>query len=315
MEALAVSDASCIILYYRQGSENILLTRGLLGSVWSMFKTMKPGDVIDIALLSFIIYKLIKIIRETRAGQLAKGIIFLLLAYLTCYSLKLKTMEFLLKVILNNGFIAILIMFQPEMRRTLERVGRTSVSKLSFFKGSSNDNQLKWGDAITAICDCVEELSATKTGALIVLERKTRLGFEIGSGTMMNCLPSKELLGNIFYPKTPLHDGAVIMRDGMIVAAACYLPKPEREELINKKLGSRHRAAIGMSENSDAIIVVVSEETGTISVARDGKIFRNFSAKSLGIFLTDLMINNKSDDDIGSDGRKVLQLFSRRDKK
>lgn len=286
---------------------------GIFGSLWSIFSTVKPGDIIDIALLSVIIYKLIKIIRETRAGQLAKGVIFLLVAYLTCAFFKLRTMEFLLTVILNNGFIAILIMFQPEMRRTLERVGRTSVAKFAFLSEHPDDYVTKWENAIGAICDSVEELSATKTGALIVLERKTRLGFEISSGTMMNSLPSKELLGNIFYPKTPLHDGAVIMRDGIIIAAACYLPKPEREELINKKLGSRHRAAIGMSENSDAVIVVVSEETGTISVACNGKIFRNFSSKSLSIFLTDLIIKDKSEEE--EKNRKRLQLFGRRDKK
>jgi len=286
---------------------------GIFGSLWSIFSTVKPGDIIDIALLSVIIYKLIKIIHETRAGQLAKGVIFLLVAYLTCAFFKLRTMEFLLTVILNNGFIAILIMFQPEMRRTLERVGRTSVAKFAFLSEHPDDYVTKWENAIGAICDSVEELSATKTGALIVLERKTRLGFEISSGTMMNSLPSKELLGNIFYPKTPLHDGAVIMRDGIIIAAACYLPKPEREELINKKLGSRHRAAIGMSENSDAVIVVVSEETGTISVACNGKIFRNFSSKSLSIFLTDLIIKDKSEEE--EKNRKRLQLFGRRDKK
>ncbi len=274
---------------------------------------MKPVDVIDIALLTFIIYKLIKIIRETRAGQLAKGILFLLLAYFMCFALKFRTMEFLLKIILNNGFIAMLIMFQPEMRRTLERVGRTSLAKFAFLAEHPDDFVVKWENAIDAICESTEELSATKTGALIVLERRTRLGNEICSGTMMNSLPSKELLGNIFYPKTPLHDGAVIMRNGIILAAACYLPKPEREELINKKLGSRHRAAIGMSENSDAVIVVVSEETGTISVAVNGKIFRNFSSKSLRIFLTDLIINDKSEED---DKKKkgILQYF-RRDKK
>lgn len=297
---------------------------GIFGSVWSILNTIRPADIIDIALLSFIIYKLIKIIRETRAGQLAKGIVFLLLAYFTCYLLKLKTMEFLLTVILNNGFIAILIMFQPEMRRTLEKVGRTSVSKFAFLIDRPDDFVSRWEHAIAAICEACEELSSTKTGALIVLERKTRLGMEISSGTEMsssrkfasekkpvaiNCIPSKELLGNIFYPKTPLHDGAVIIRDGVILAAACYLPKPEREELIDKRLGSRHRAAIGMSENSDAVIVVVSEETGSISVACNGKLFRNFTAKSLSVFLTDLIINDKSEEQ--NEKKSRFQLFRR----
>lgn len=304
----------------------ILYPSSIIGSLWSMFTTMKPVDVIDIALLSVIIFKLIKIIRETRAGQLAKGIIFLLIAYFSCFIFKVRTMEFLLKLILNNGFIAILIMFQPEMRRTLERVGRTNVAKFAFLTYHPEDYISRWEHAISVICESCEELSSTRTGALIVLERKTRLGTEISSGTAMsgnsknkdksvaiNCIPSKELLGNIFYPKTPLHDGAVIMRDGIIIAAACYLPKPEREELINKKLGSRHRAAIGMSENSDAVIVVVSEETGAISVACNGKIFRNFTAKSLGIFLTDLMINDKSEEE-NENGLRI-PFISRRGRK
>ncbi|MBQ5990427.1 MAG: diadenylate cyclase CdaA [Oscillospiraceae bacterium] len=296
----------------RQEVKHLYLS-GLLGSLWSIFKSITLVDVFDIALLSLIIFKLIQIIRETRAVQLAKGILFLLLAYFTCYLLKFKAMEFLLSVILNNGFIAILIMFQPEMRRTLEKVGRTTVSKLAIFNEHPDDFVAKWETAISEICSSVEELSATKTGALIVLERKTRLGLEISSGTMMECLPSKELLGNIFYPKTPLHDGAVIMRNGMIVAAACYLPKPEREELIDKKLGSRHRAAIGMSENSDAVIVVVSEETGTISVACNGKLFRNFSPKSLSIFLIDHVINDRPDEE--NESRKHLRLLNWRKKK
>jgi len=290
-----------------------LYPSGLFGSLLSILSTIKPIDVLDIALLSFIIYKLIKIIRETRAGQLAKGIIFLLLAYFTCVIFKLRTIEFLLKVILNNGFIAILIMFQPEMRRTLERVGRTSVAKFAFITEHPDDYVVKWEKAIDAICESVEELSASKTGALIVCERKTKLGSEISSGTVMNSLPSKELLGTIFFTKTPLHDGAVIMRDGIIVAAACFLPKPEHEEFISKKLGSRHRAAIGMSENSDAVTVVVSEETGNISVTCNGKIFRNFSPKSLRTFLTDLVINDKSEDE--DNEKKRFLLFRRRDKK
>lgn len=264
-------------------------------SIWSVITTFSFIDIIDIALLTFIIYKLIKIIRETRAGQLAKGIFFLLAAYFICAFLKIKTMEFLLSSILSNGFIAILIMFQPEMRRALEKVGRTSVSNISFLADHSKDYVTKWTKAINEICDACEELSATTTGALIVIEGRTKLGEQINTGTVMNAIPSKELFGNIFYPKTPLHDGAVIMRDGMIVAAACFLPKPEREELVNKKLGSRHRAAIGMSENSDAIIIVVSEETGQISIAYNGNLTRNYTHNTLNKFLIEKIISSENE--------------------
>ena len=205
-------------------------------------------------------------------------------------------MKFLLSAVLSNGFIAIMIMFQPELRRTLERVGRTSVTKFSFFSEHTTEYTVKWTKAIDEICDACDELSATTTGALIVIERQTKLGEQINTGTVLNATPSKELFGNIFYPKTPLHDGAVIMRDGMVMAAACFLPKPEREELINKKLGSRHRAAIGMSENSDSIIIVVSEETGTISIAHNGELKRNFTSKSLKKFLTEEIISEHNDD-------------------
>ncbi|MDO5559606.1 MAG: diadenylate cyclase CdaA [Oscillospiraceae bacterium] len=270
--------------------------QGLFKSIWSIFSTVSPIDLLDIVLLTFIVYKLIKIIRETRAGQLIKGIMLILVAYMLCDFLNIKTMKFILSAILSNGFIAIFIMFQPELRRALEKVGRTSMSKISFFSEHSSEYTAKWVRAIDEICDACEELSATTTGALIVIERQTKLGEQLSTGTIMNAVPSKELFGNIFYPKTPLHDGAVIMRDGMIIAAACFLPKPEREELINKKLGSRHRAAIGMSENSDAIIIVVSEETGTISIALNGELSRNYTSRSLKKFLTEEILSDVSED-------------------
>ena len=282
--------------------------KGIFGSVWSIFHTITLIDIIDIALISFIIYKLIKIIRETRAGQLAKGIVFILIIYITCSVLEVKTMEFILSVILNNGFIAILIMFQPEMRRALEKVGRTSVTKFTFFGDHSSEYVSKWTTAIKEMCEACEELSATKTGALIVIERKTKLGTEIDNGTIINAIPSKELFVNLFYPKSPLHDGAVIIRDGMVYAAGCMLPKPEREELINKRLGSRHRAAIGMSENSDAIVIAVSEETGTISVAYNGELMRNFTSESLNVILMEKIIPDNPEET-----QKKSRLFSWRD--
>ena len=148
--------------------------------------------------------------------------------------------------------------------------------------------------AIDAICDSCQDLSSTATGALIVVEMETKLGEQIETGTVMQAVPSKELFGNIFYPKTPLHDGAVIIRDGIILAAACFLPKPQNEERINKELGSRHRAAIGISENSDSIVVVVSEETGAISVAENGKLTRGLSRDELKKYLRDRIISEKT---------------------
>ena len=194
------------------------------------------------------------------------------------------------------GLLALLIMFQTELRRALEKVGHTKVGQLGVFQlGSemSDETVAKWNTAIEAICDACDDLSATTTGALIVIERQTKLGEQIDTGTIMNAVPSKEVFGNIFYPKTPLHDGAVIMRDGIILAAACFLPKPQKEELINKQLGSRHRAAIGMSENSDAVVVVVSEETGCISVAENGSLTRNLTRDSLKKLLRTKLLPEK----------------------
>jgi diadenylate cyclase len=263
---------------------------------FSVIKTLEIVDIIDVALLAYIIYVALKLIRETRAGQLVKGILLLLAGYLVSKLLELKAITYLLEQMLDIGVIAMLILFQPELRRALEKVGRTKIGLTTFGFGESPDELTrKWNTAIEAICDSCVELSATCTGALIVVERQVRLGEQIETGTIMNAVPSKEVFGNIFYPKTPLHDGAVIMRDGIILAAACFLPKPQKEELVNKKLGSRHRAAIGMSENSDAVVVVVSEETGQISVAMNGVLTRDYTREKLQNLLVEQLISTPHD--------------------
>ncbi len=254
----------------------------VIADIVNILRTIRIPDVIDIIFLTFLVYNIIKIIRETRAGQLIKGILFVGIVYLVCNALELKAVSFLLNKTLSTGLIAVLIMFQPELRRALEKVGLTNIPISGlFFQKQSEEVQAQWITAIDEICEACEELSATTTGALIVMERQIKLGEQIDTGVVMNASPTKELFGNIFYPKTPLHDGAVIMRDGMIHAAACFLPKPRKEELINIKFGSRHRAAIGMSENSDAVVIIVSEETGTISIAENGVITRNYNKESL----------------------------------
>jgi diadenylate cyclase len=252
---------------------------------------MHPVDFVDIALLSYLIYYVFKFIRETRAGPLFRGIVFLLGVYAIAYIIELKAMTYLLEAAFDIGILALLIIFQPEIRRAVEKLGHTQFGlKNVSFVNSKDEVIARWETAIDAICEACVELSATCTGALIVIEQKTKLGEQIENGTIINAQPSKELFGNIFYPKTPLHDGAVIMRDGMILAAACFLPKPQKEELINKKLGSRHRAAIGMSENSDALVIVVSEETGQISVAENGNLTRNFTYDKLRFLLMERLL-------------------------
>lgn len=281
---------------------------------FSVMKTIEIQDIIDVALLSYIIYLLLKLIRETRAGQLIKGILLLVAGYLICRYCELKAITYLLEQALGIGLIAMLVLFQPELRRALEKVGRTKIGLRFIGFGESTDELTgKWSSAIDAICDSCVELSASCTGALIVVERQVKLGEQIETGTIMKAVPSKEVFGNIFYPKTPLHDGAVIMRDGIILAAACFLPKPQKEELVNKKLGSRHRAAIGMSENSDAVVIVVSEETGQISVAMNGVITRDYTHEKLKTLLTQELITNQQD--IINIGKKYASARSERRKK
>lgn len=264
----------------------------------SILSTLEFKDFIDMGILAYIIYIALKLIRETRAGQLVKGIMFLVGAYFLSKYLKLKVIEYLLKGTLDIGLIAMIILFQPELRRALEKFGRAKLDILSFGFGQGSDSLTKkWESAIESICDSCVELSATCTGALIVVERQVKLGEQIETGTIMNAVPSKEVFGNIFYPKTPLHDGAVIMRDGIILAAACFLPKPQNDAIINKKLGSRHRAAIGMSENSDAVIIVVSEETGQISVAMNGVLTRDYTREKLKNLLYQTVTDTKNHPD------------------
>ena len=286
----------------------------IIDAFLSVISTFKFTDVIDVVILTYVIYLLLKLIRETRAGQLVKGIILLVAGYFISRALELKVVSYLLEKALNMGVLAMIVLFQPELRRALEKAGRTKFGIRLFGLGQDNDElKQRWNPAIEAICDSCVELSATCTGALIVVERQVRLGEQIETGTILNATPSKEVFGNIFYPKTPLHDGAVIMRDGIILAAACFLPKPAKDALINKKLGSRHRAAIGMSENSDAIVIVVSEETGQISVALNGNLTRDYTRDKLKALLEEQLFKDKTEISIGK--KKLFSSRSERRKK
>ena len=206
-------------------------------SIWGVFKSIGLNDLVDIAILSFLIYNGIKLVRETRAQQLIKGILVLIVCYIIAVLINLQTIRFILKICFQWGFLALIILFQPELRRMLEKVGRTKISEFNFFNTTDlSDIEEHWTRAIDAICDACQNLSSTKTGALIICERKTKLGEQIATGTVLNCLPSAAVFGNIFYPNTPLHDGAVIIRNGIILAAGCFLPRPQKDELINKQL-------------------------------------------------------------------------------
>lgn len=231
-------------------------------------------DVIDILLLAVLIFLVIKLMQETRAEQLLKGIVVIMLLFFVVQMCQLKVMSFLFQNFLQVGLLAIVVVFQPELRRMLEKVGTAKVPNIVQSLDYGEGDGVARERAITGIADACERLSRTRTGALIVIERHTKLGNIIEQATVINSDPAPDLFCNLFYNKAPLHDGAVIIRNNRIYAAGCFLPITNQGKYVDADLGSRHRAALGMSENSDALVIVVSEETGIISVAKAGQLTR-----------------------------------------
>lgn len=266
------------------------------------FRLISFTDLLDIVIISFLLYKLIKLIRNTTASQLLKGIVLLLIAMQLSDWANLNAVNFIFRKTLELGFIAVVILFQPELRKMLEQVGR---SQFSLF---SDRDGVKIGAMEHAILHTVEAcsaMSASKTGALIVFERSSPISEIIKSGTLIDAEISGELIMNIFYPKAPLHDGALIIRDGRIISAGCVLPLSQNMTL-SRELGTRHRAAVGMSEVNDSVCVVVSEETGAISVAAGGMLKRHLSPETLEKMLRNELLH--------SDDEKNEPLSSKRKK-
>ena len=247
--------------------------------VVSAVKGMGILDVVDILLLTFVLFFVYRFIRDRRAGKLLIGLGCVLALSLLGDALALPATRFIFSDIRQIGVIAILILFQPELRSALEKVGGTPLSGFRNITADARDMAMINAE-IEAICTAAGDLSRDKVGALIVMERSTKLGEYIKSGVTIDALISPYILKNIFFNNAPLHDGAVIIRAGRICAAGCFLPLSTNDD-INKDLGTRHRAAIGLSEISDALVIVVSEETGTISLAVDGKLERNYNYNSL----------------------------------
>ncbi len=230
------------------------------------------SDIFDILLVTFIIYEAIKIIRGSRTFQVIKGIAFLIAVFLIVKLLNMEASEYLLSVLFENALIILVILFSPELRSMLERVGRRSIKDISLFNfGNSKERERIITATVNDFCKAASELSETKTGALVVFEREAPLQDIIKTGTVLDACSSPQLFNGLFFKNSALHDGAVVVRDGRIYAAGCILPLTH-ETSIASNLGTRHRAAIGMSEQSDAVAVIVSEETGAISVAVDGKL-------------------------------------------
>ncbi len=283
----------------------------LFKSFISLMNTFGIADLLDVSVVAFIIYSLIKIVRETRAEQLVKGIFILVIGYFLSYQFNLKMLSTILNSIFQFGVIVLIFVFQPELRRALEQIGRSKLGDYWSFPTGNNEEYIKLQkNAIKVVADAAEEFKQSKTGALMVFERKTKLGDIISTGTIVDAKPSVAILGNIFYNKAPLHDGAMILRDGSIYAAGCILPLT-RNENVSIDLGTRHRAALGMSENSDAVIVVVSEETGSISIAMNGILKRNYNRETLERELIDLILPESTEGNI----RKLGSLRPRKENK
>lgn len=244
-----------------------------LAAFWAkltmLVSTIRFSDIVDILIVAYLIYNVIMLIRKTNSYRLAQGVLLILIALWLSGVLKLTMFNRILQKTVELGLIALVIIFQPELRRLLERMGSKALPRFGA-------KPLETLNVISQTIAACTQLSATKTGALIVFERSVTLDEQMRSGTIINSDVTAELLKNIFYPKAPLHDGAVVIRDGRIAAAGCVLPLTSNTNL-SPDLGTRHRAGIGMSEHSDAVIVIVSEETGGISIAVDGMLKRRLS--------------------------------------
>lgn len=257
----------------------------MLDNFTSVLMSIRITDVIDIAIVAYLIYKVLEFIRETRAQQLLRGVLLLVVVFFASDLLNLNLLNWLLKSLLTMGLFAVVVIFQPELRRGLEKVGRKFFKSGQFLDGDA-EPAIK---VVTEIVDACEEFSRTRTGALIVIERETRLTELLEKGAEVDAKISGRLLGNLFYEGSPLHDGAVIIRGSRILAASCVLPLTERKD-IGRNLGTRHRAGVGLSEVSDALVIIVSEESGAISVAENGKLKRFLDAKTLEKILLEIYV-------------------------
>lgn len=281
----------------------------------SVVKTFEIKDVIDILCVTFIIYTLIKFIRDTKAEQLLKGAALLIFIYILATLFHLTMLSALLKMFVEFGVLIILIIFQPEIRNGLEKLGRNKISKTFGFSNTDDEGELNMArrKCINDVVAISNSFSSKKIGALIVFEQQTKLGDIIDTGTVIDAASSVSLLGNMFFNKAPLHDGAVIIRNGRVYAAGCILPLTKKNKDVDVNLGTRHRAAIGMSEDSDAVVVVVSEETGAISLVHKGRLKRMRDSEELREYLQKLMLPENPKNDF----KDYIPIFSsiRKDRK
>lgn len=273
--------------------------------ITNTLKNISIFAVLDILVVAYIFYKGYILIKETRAEQLLKGIILMVALIPISYVLKLEMLNFILNKTLTIGLLSVVIIFQPEIRRALEHIGRSAFEELHNIQDEEERNL-----TVNEIINAVGNLAETQTGALIVIEQATRLGEILNSGTILDAKVTSNLLENIFVVNTPLHDGATIIRKDRILASGCVLPLTNNNT-INKKLGTRHRAAIGLSEVSDSIVLVVSEETGIISLAINGRLTRNYDREKLRVILLKMMQHNDKKN-VKSAGERVKAWIRRK---
>lgn len=262
----------------------------IISTIFNQIAAIGISDILDILIVSVLIYYVYVFIRERRAGKLALGVGLLVVVQIISGLLDLEVLNYLMRNVFQIGLIAMVVIFQPELRSMLESVGGDSIKSLR----SIGEDKEKLGITrfTDELCDAVKEMSISKTGALIVIERTTKLGDIISTGTVINADTSSMLIRNVFFNKSPLHDGAMVIRDMRVHAAGCLLPLTK--DRIAKELGTRHRAAIGASEASDAVVIVVSEETGVISVAQKGRLHRDYDIISLRAKIEEMFDEKKT---------------------
>ena len=258
----------------------------MLSSIQSIMSNFRPEDALDIAIVSDIVYKMIGFIRETRAMQLIRGLVIIIVAFFVSDIFNLYLLNWLLKSLFTMGLFAVVVLFQPELRRALEQVGRKNLMNTNSFR---NIDKNKAVETVDSLVSAIDDFSATRTGALIAIERETMLNDIIETGVVVDAEISIRLLGNLFYEGSPLHDGGVIIRGARIHAASCVFPLTEKKN-IGRNLGTRHRAGVGLSEVCDALIIIVSEETGVVSIAEDGKIRRFVDLKTIEKMLLNMYL-------------------------
>ena len=286
-----------------------------IGLLWdrliALFSSFSFTDVLDIALVAFLVFNAIKMLRETRGIQIVKGLILLGVVYFIIDLLNMQASTYLFKTLLGDFIIVIIILFTPEIRHALETMGRRNFAFLNFFGAQQGDAMYERNEkAVLEVCKACNDMSEEKIGALIVFERNTMLGDVIKTGTSLDAKVSRDLVGSIFFPNSPLHDGGLVIRDGKACAAACIFPLSDTENLSNH-LGTRHRAAVGITEKSDAVAIVVSEETGHISIAHEGYLERNVSDGVLMERIMNYVLPQKNDSDANAFIAKVKSKLKR----